>query len=635
MDNLGILGLINKEKKDIEKIIISFIGKSRNIIKKCKDAKKKSYKYIIDLIRDTYIHNLFLKFCMMKIITNNDGDEFWFIQKDKLDDYITEIYNDKNFETSLIYMYRYFEKNKSKNKIYEDYLLFLNKLLVKNENENNDINYINFYDEIEMNILQSISNINSVNIKCKLFNKKKELSKFDDIVKHDNMYNIKLTDYNYNLLYNYIDDIKTLKNIEDSHHSKTDNTLKFLVNLVLLRNKQANDLKHQTYYSYINRGKNNNKDTIKTLVEKLDEKLKNNTIFELQNIAKIFNVNSISKIMIDKINNIHQDIHFKVSNIFPKIFNLLNEIFGIKINKIDDEKHNIFEMRLNDMIGKLYIEFIDDSKMKKNITLKLSDKMLINKNKVSIPEIVLVCNNVNELSYNEIINLFGDFGEITQNLFYKSNTGKINYDPEFNDLIPTIFKYIAKNEKVIKYFIEEHPQKSHDIIFEKIQTSINISKTINLKLDIINSKFEHLLHNSKPIINKIQNHNDKEYIIKETYNCIYKDTFYDNKLIEIPKYIDPNIISKLNSYEKCQYSIIMNDIFGYACYYHIFENKKAKDFIDIFFNACNNTYGKMIKSFIKDIDEDTLDLYLTNKFNIDDDNQSTYFAEQTEIDNIK
>jgi hypothetical protein len=254
--------------------------------------------------------------------------------------------------------------------------------------------------------------------------------------------------------------------------------------------------------------------------------------------------------------------------------------------------------------------------------------MILTENTISTPEVVLICKD-KDITYNEVINLFYEFGDIMQNILYKSTVGKINSDNEFNNLIPIIFKHIALDPDTIK--IISSAKKNPDIVSDHINTTINMTKSIDLRKKLVSAKFDHVLHNSEPLLMKLDSidQEEKNKLIYDTYFTIYKDIFnYPHK--KIPKNIDPNVISKIISKQNFQYSTIINEIFGYACYHMIKYENKILEFNSIFFENCDTTFGSMIKTFISNVDY--MDLYLTNVFNLSNENISTYYDDNTELD---
>lgn len=622
MSNNGITDLLNMNKNEFDIFVNNFISNSKKLKKHILKMKDNYESIMISLIRDTYIHNLLLRFCLFKSITTQD--EFYSDRYTILLDYVSKYYSNVKVAKKFSKIHNYLLNNNS-----YDYLLFMNKIMTKIDDEYNTKKQKQKLNNLETKIYEIISAGVNINLNIHDFDKIK-FNDLVDITQNKTNINISLIEYNYHKLLEKISNPSILEMIYNKYSSKTNNILKNIVKLILMRNELAKDLNFSTYYNYQNRNKeNNNSDSIHNLINTLNKKLQATTKLEIHNIIKHYkreaNITLLGDEVIDKIKQEYYSSHkFGIRDVLSKLFLIVNKTFGINFDMISNSP-TIIEISLNGIKGRLLIQFDDNVEL---FSLRISDRMILTEDNISIPEVAFVCKDKN-ITYQEVIKLFMEFGDIIQNLLYDSIVGKINTDLEFDNLIPIIFEHLALDKDTIK-IISSINSNNSNIIYDHITRIIDMTKSINIRKKLVSAKFDHILHNSEPLLLKMENLELEQQIklFKDTYFLIYNEMFnFKNK--RTPHNIDPLVISKIISNKNYQYSSVINEIFGYTCFYLVKYHNKIDEFNNIFFQKCDKSFGYMIKKFIGS--NDPLDIYLTNVFGISDDIQSTYYDDDTEI----
>ena len=293
--------------------------------------------------------------------------------------------------------------------------------------------------------------------------------------------------------------------------------------------------------------------------------------------------------------------------------------------------YNAIDKSTKKNIGRLYLDTIFDAnkKITDPISIRLSDKMQINHDSRTNAEVALIANYQNSkcLTYHDVVILFKEFGYIISGLCYDSRVGIINYDAEFSNYLPALMECYAWDRNTIQMVVgdmDATPIIDHIIIGRELDMCYNI----NMKC--INAKFDHLLHNSEPlldiIVKAINEKNDAGAEILETYKVIFAEIMnpVNDIFITRPDNIDlSTMIQEITSSCGVLYSNLMNDIFAYATYWIIKEKYNKKDFLIVDeFRACilNNgvdNYRDLIRTFLKKIDINCFYLYIKNVINID------------------
>jgi hypothetical protein len=324
-------------------------------------------------------------------------------------------------------------------------------------------------------------------------------------------------------------------------------------------------------------------------------------------------------------------------DVFYVIFNVLDNYFGIKIQKINEKtwRQNVIvyimiDKKSGNLLGRLFLDIMYDENKKivDPISIKLSDKMQININSKSTAEVVLLTNyqNLKCMTYNDIVLLFREFGYIMAGICYESRVGVVNYDEEFSNYLPLLMEYIAWDRDIISLIA-----KNHDVsIVDHIEMGRYIDMCLNIKFKCINAKFDHLLHNSEVLMDELIKNTDNANIgILETYLNIYKEFMepYSNIFLSNIEYIDPiAIIQEINGSQGVMYANLMNEIFAYASYW-IIKEKKINDFRECVLSNGVDNYRDLVRSFLKKVDVNCFVLYVKNVLKLE--SLDDYITEDT------
>ena len=645
MNDSNINTFINKNVLEINEIASSFINTSLNLRENIIRENRPEI-CIIELIRDTYMCNLFLRYIgMMSII---DPNPKWITIDNKMTEYMYNYYNNEKFKNKLVELYKFYYKIYEKDSTNYDYCCFIDKMINKSEIS---LECLEIKKTIKMleNRIFNIININPIlKVATKYF---KNIPEHFEI-KNDNAI-INLTNTNYLLLIDIIDDMKIRHQIEKHYLSRTKNVLSDFSKLIVFRKLLAERSGYSTYFKYINKGKNDNSETIKDFITDLNNKINKKTHIEFNKIYQYFSSlhgiktkldssDIIKYVRMQKNNN-----KFECNHVLNVIFNLISKYFNIKFNRINEHGwnknviiYNVIDISTQKLLGKLFLDitFSENKKIIDPISLRLGDKMQITASNITKSEIVLLGNyqSGKTMTYSDVVLLFREFGYVVINMCYESRAGMINYDNEFSNFIPSLMEYIAWDRETIKMIIG----KLDPSIIDHIEICRDLDICYNIKIKCINAKFDHLIHNSEPLLKiisvAIENKNDGSCEILETYKKIFaemmnpvNDIFSD----EINN-IDPLlIIQEINNTQAFLYSNLMNEIFSYSTFFVLKNNNCIDDFRKNVLNNGVNNYRDLIRVFLKKFNINCFSLYINNvvKTTVIDDSiteDTNYFEEE-------
>lgn len=609
--NIGIKSLLIKDINEIENIINIFIKSSLNIRNNI--IIEQNYDTcMINLLRDTYMCNLLWRYVGMMTIIDNHSK--WYDIDDKFNKYIQKYHRNNEFKNKLIQLHHHYDKHKQ-----TDYCKFLTKI-IDCCNMNNKVGK-NINDIINM-LENRIYNMLNIHPTILIDGKKEELT---------------LSNY-YHLIDNNNGDIN--HQIEQQYNSRCKNVLSDFAKLIIARKTLATTFNFSSYFNFINRGKTDTSESLKGFLSeldgKLDEKLKHETLSvqSTNKHGKLRNCDIVKHVRMNK-----NDDVFDIEIVMKKIFLIIEKYFNIKFAVAESIKNFVVYNAVNNnkVIGRLFvnIKYDKNKRLNKPVAIRLSDKILINNtnnndNMNTLSEIALIANYKNDIIYDDIVLIFKEFGNIVTNILYNSRIGLVNYDDEFANYLPSLMEYIMYDNEIIKLIVE----KQH--IVDQILYVRDNDICYKLKQKCINAKFDHLLHNSEPLLEiienslKIKNNADDEII--QTYQNIYKEyMLVVSDMIDINDVsIDPIvIINEINGTQGILYSNLVNEIFAYATYFIIKNDDKQKnEFIkNVLSNGVTN-YRELIRNFlnkssniscfdifVKNIIKNTIDIFETEGVN--------------------
>lgn len=652
MSDIGIKGLISKRVEEINELVKLFIKSSLNIRDGIIQGDDPEI-CMLSLIRDTYMCNLILRYVGLMTLVSNDPK--WNTIDDKLIEYVHKYYMNEQFKNKLIELYEHFLIIFEKTKKNYDYCKFLDKMITRSELSKNGTELKKLIRMFE----NKIFNIINVNPIVKI-NKKY----FKTIPSHFELNNDKvvvhLTQSNYYTLLDIVDDNKVLQQLENQYMIRTDNIMGDFSKLIVARQLLAEEMQHDTFFKYINKGKTDNSETIKDFLNDLNNKLDAKIKIDVSKIYQNFLIDNRDATtnnqkmnrcdVIKYVRSRKNNTRFDPARVIQIIFGILEKYFNIITEKINETgwSRNVIVYSMKDssnkrFLGRLFmdIDFDENKKVSDPISIRLSDKMQININNRSIAEVALVANYLpykkgtsqnqyrSGITYNEVVLLFREFGYIVSNMCYDSRVGLINYDDEFANYIPSLMECIVWDHDIICNIVGNMDPS----IVDHIEMNREIDMCYNIKLKCANAKFDHLIHNSEPLLKiitkSLDTKGDANNEIFETYKGIFKEVMdpVSNILDTNINKIDPSvIIQEINSSQGVLYSNLINEIFAYATYWIIKSKSiKNKNIIaefrkTILDNGVDN-YRDLIRMFLKHLETNCFSLYVTNviKINVFDE----------------
>lgn len=615
-ESFGIKSLITKNINEIENIIQIFISSSINVRNGIIDEK--NYEVcMISLLRDTYMCNLLWRYVGLMLVI--DENPKWIEIDNLFIKYIQKYHKNINFKEKLIKIHHHFENEKQ-----IEYCKFLEKMIDCCNMNNKTGRHIKEIIQMLENRIYNTINIHPI---ITFSNQKHELT---------------VSNF-YNLIDNNSSEIN--HQIENKYNSRSNNVLTDFAKLIVSRKSLANVFNFSSYFNFINRGKIDTSESLKGFLNELDSKLCSKIKFEMSSIQQKYKLSKINNCDIIKhIRANKNDNQFNIPSALKKIFIIIEKYFSIKFTTTETLKNFIVYNASydNKIIGRLFLDinYNKTKKLNKPLTIRLSDKMRINKdgnNNTTISEIALIANYHSEIEYDDIVLIFKEFGHIINNLMYNSKVGLINYDNEFSNYLPSLMEYFMYDVEIIKTFVDEQ------YIVDQIEFVRDIDLCYKLKQKCINAKFDHLIHNSEPLLEIIENalstkfNADDELI--QTYQNIYKEymdpiknVFNINNIT-----IDPNvIINEINGSQGILYSNLINEIFAYATYWIIKNDESQRnEFSKTVLSDGVTNYRDLIRTFLnKSKNINCFNIYVKNiikNTSIDDimeTEDNNYFEEE-------
>jgi len=643
-NNVGIGGLIAKNVNEVAEFVDLFIKSSLNIRNAIIDNDNMT-TCMFGLISDTYMCNIVLRYVGMMCLISSDPK--WETVDNQLMDYSAEFYNNEKFRNKLLELHNNYSKIHEKTKENYDYCRFLERMLNRSDltKRGNDIK-----KNVRM-LEKRIFNIMNINPVVKISTRHfKTLPK--NYENEQGRIVVPLTQMNYHNIMDQIDDMNVRHQIETQYMSRTKTTMNDFSKLIVLRKLVAEYAGYSTYFKYINRGKYDNSETIKELIVELNKKINKKISVEINKIHQYYSrkdleIEKLSLCDIIKYVRLHKNnTKFDPKTVFDVIFTVFEKYFNITFEKTNEKGWNTsvivytaVDLMTKKIFGRLYLDilFDENKKVSEPISIRLADKMQINPNTTTCAEIALIANygdsssadlTIRSMTYMDIIRLFKEFGYILNSLCYESRVGLINYDEEFSNYLPLLMEYIAWDSETIRMITKDCDPS----IADHIKISRYFDMMICIKLKCVGAKFDHLLHNSEPlldiIIKAIEKKGDAVDEILETYKDIYKEMMepISEIFISDASYVDPNtIIQEINGSQGVLYANLMNEIFAYSTYWMI-KNNKTNDPTDSFRNCVlsNGTtnYREVVRNYLKKMNVNHFDLYVKNVIKIDETPES-------------
>lgn len=628
--------LFRKKDTVLRDEILKYLEYSHNTLAEL--LKKGSSIDIVNfLVLDTYNFNKYHSYVGLKLITSEDN-EFWNVIDRKLSDSSDILLANNKLYNRLVTILKQDEKS-----IKPEYKIFINRIVsrfIKTGIHKDTKSLKSITSMIKNNknkIINKLQHNPIINIDRRLLEKGKS-----------GKVKIELTRDNYFYLLNTISDAHVRSKIEKAYNIKSDSVMNDISKIVVLRQFYATELGYESYFDYINNKKNNSHD-IKELISDLISKVDIRTTNEIEKIhTELVKDGFNKKVEYNDIiyyhNKLQSKLLFKPANVFASIFKSVENYFNISFLPSNAPKWNnnviVFncsDRRTREKLGILYLDIIfsPGKQVDSPMFIKLSDKYHINNN-VYLAEVCIIANykdiNTECMSYNEIVQMYREFGNVLQNISYKSHTGLINYDKSFCNFLPQIMEYIAWERETIEYIASDCSTEEIDhILFGR-----NIDVCYSIKMRCIQASIDHIIHNSKEftdLTNKYlkESKSTTQNILTNLYKRTFKEMMskstdiLDTDFQSIPPYF---IAQMINGNEGVLYGNISSEILSYAVFSSI-KAGKGEQFRRTVLEPTDKLFNTLLLEFISSIDTNTYNLYLSEIIGLNIENDEELITENT------
>lgn len=420
--------------------------------------------------------------------------------------------------------------------------------------------------------------------------------------------------------------------------------LKIFVEIILLRHKLANENNYDSYFEYCREKYADvsvqNSHSVLSFINDLLEKINPRSLIEIKRL-KYEAIKNNYNVPLTRDDILHYSSKFKihirlsVKNILDTLFTITEDKFKIKFTEFPNTKTMLWDKSVitycvtydNKKIGFCHFDLYA---RQNKISIPLSVIILSNKfsygNDFQDSEVIFAGSYMSEnsmIDFNEMVNLFGQFGKLIQSISANTKLGIIYYDDEFENFVPQIFEYIAWNRETLEKL------KIDECLIDQILFMKRIDLALNIRLKCINSLFDHTLHASSNLIKLLGLQNSSEILVK-----IYRK-MYEKGMKDISEYIDmkmtgisPDIIfDEINGCQGLLYGNIFSDIMSYTIFLIISEYPEAGQcFVEeILFDGIN-PIKHLIHNFVEKYEINSYDTYLKNI--LDSDEISTEMFER-------
>ena len=591
-----------------------------NIIEQSKKTRKNILKsndidYIVKLlIQDTFIFNTVIS-CVnfMNYFTKSDNINLWNELENKLIEYNYEFNTDIKLYNKIVELITHIINIKYDNHENKIFLIRLLKSMKKYGLNPNNIdktkkinNIITKLDKGQKIIYDYISKPLKLKIdKTVILDKNSENILNSVNSSSDSLIITKNTFY---YLIKKIANSNIRSNIEQTYVKHSNNILPMLAKIIILRHMYANLLDCDNYSDVINNKDKTETENIKLLLtdlnQKLDYELKHNLLF-IKNNSKIKTKLELHDIVYFT-NSLLPTVKFSFMQVINLLSFVLNKYFNIDF-KLTEEKDDItvklnsncikaYFYRKNKIIANLYINLTDNKQL---LIFKLNNYYL--EKNVILPNLIMLAGyhsfSDKNLTYNDIISIFREFGNILFIACAITPTSIQEDENELYNLLPNILEYFIYDDEIIN-LLELNVETINNIKLSK-----RIEHLFNLKLKCFNALFDNLIHGNAEFINKLKSigdGNNMSKIITEIYKKAYCEVF--NNISDVYntdiKYINPIIIQNCINGNQCiVYGSVLSSILAYNIY-NILKQKNNTNFVDLILQNSNNNYKKNIQSFL-------------------------------------
>lgn len=308
------------------------------------------------------------------------------------------------------------------------------------------------------------------------------------------------------------------------------------------------------------------------------------------------------------------------NNVLDNIFEIINNKFGIKMEFVKnvqawDPNVKLIAIKDTAVRGYLYLDLIHrDNKIQQPLCITLNNKFMY-KDTIRLPSIALITDYSSMttpiLSYNDVVLLFKEFGQIIHHIFNDSVLGIVNMNMD-TDIMEYIMEFVAWHPDTIK---KMYGNENTD----KLTMARTIEQMCDLRKMCINALFGNLIETSDTCVKFIKNLLKENSNVEATVHKLYKELYneFACKFKDVYDYefarMDGNVMISLMGNKHMRVS---NYVTAYNVFNNITNNRTGLDFR-------NNVLEKSDLPFKQLIDK----WLATDNKKIQLDNDDNYFTE--------
>lgn len=482
-------------------------------------------------------------------------------------------------------------------------------------------NHISLSDDHKINLISNYINklnnelYNDINNYSILFDIESKFITHNTLSKQNvspNTQNLtfKINFNNYDYINSIITNADKRNDLQNTFFSMSNTIMKNFTKILILKHQFAKKNSYNHYGSYIL-----NKD--------------NEEFSFVENILK-HNINNMSSILLDLFKYISNDMNIKkiseadirywFYNKKNKMFFSVNELLELLkliikkyfgLNFIEKKNTDIWHESVktlyvynerNDLIGYLFLDLLFRNKKIKCPNVIILNDYYQEEQNIKLPCIALLAGyqSVEEknLTINDSLYFFKQFGFIIHHLSHKSKFGLHNINFEFYNFMPYLMENIFWDSKTLEYLCNDS-----DLINDVVNI-YKMEKIYELFFSSVNGLFDLLIHTSEHFVdickelakdeNNLHVHMNKLYFnLYDTLMEKYKDHYNYNK-----NSVNPSLIHKIINGDACVlYNNILNNIISFNLFKYITIHNKGIEFRKLVMEKSNDYFKNLLNKF--------------------------------------
>lgn len=364
---------------------------------------------------------------------------------------------------------------------------------------------------------------------------------------------------------------KLISHVIDSKTVLIPQKIDCLFNILKSRNNYANMMEKSDYFNLV---ADINVDSLKITIKKI-----------------LDNFNSINTLTSDKIK-----YTFQLDHSIQTMLDIIHDMFKLNFSINDtietwEPSVKVFDVIYkNNLVGYLYIDLQKrQGKFDEPIAITLYDAIMfpIKSEVIKVPVCVIVGNYKNNISFNDMIKIFRQFGNVVHSFFHKSKYGSINISDTVGTFMENLFENIALDNKNIVKFLSD---KTLDDIN---QNKIHVNNMISVKYLCTLSLFDYMCHSTyfQNIINPLE--------LINKYNDIMISSFNKNKTCNN---IPDDVINLVCFKGGLTYTLLINKLLSFNVY-SLLNKSNIDRFIYDVLSETLTPMNDSINTFIKNCDK--------------------------------